>query len=239
MKLDKNDIKSMEPVGKTDKGDLYHVCCKGGLNLIVEKTAGGEFNILGSASHRAYSRHQAENSGRKLQFDESLWKSERDDLYKAPREYLDSKGNKVTHFTHEEWTKKQKESNRDYMGNPIYESTPQNHYDLASHHSKMAGKARETERQLKTRPPEQVSVNDRHNAIMRNLMHSDMSLKHFQMSGLSHKQAHEQHAKQMDLHHELQEGTEAPFQDYALELAFNRANPDKKTPKGLGWSWSE
>src|ERR1017187_3204498 len=128
-------------------------------------------------------------------------------------------------------------------GNPIYESNPQNHYDMSTFHSKMAGKMADAEREAKghrdrlqaeapNAPGFQEAngnvVNQLHNAQMRNLMHSDMALKHYKMSGLTPKQANDEHIKQMALHHEMPHDAKPPFQDYALELAHNRANPGKK-----------
>jgi len=222
MTLTPEDIKTMESIGKSPSGEILHVATHGGLNLIIQKTRGGELQILSHAPHRGIALHQAQKMHKNIQWNEGLMKSE-----------------KV--LTHEAAAIQQKKENRDAMGNPIYESTPQNHFDLASHHSKMAGKARESVKDIRSQPidhPIHQAEGTRerlHNAMMNELMHSDIALKHYQMSGMNEKGAKDEHQKHMALHHEA---GEAPFQDYALELAYGRANPGKRRPKGLG-NWSK
>jgi len=219
MTLTPDDVKKIEKIGDSDKGDVLHVLTKGGMNLIVQKTKGGALNILGQGAHRAFAIHQASQIHKNIQWSDSLNKSE--DMQKAfkfPIEILE------------------KQEAKDAMGNPMYESTPQNHYDLAAHHSKMAGKAREMERAHKALKPNEWSA-DLHDHKMRQLMHSDVALKHYEMSGLSGADAKKEHEKHMDLHHELKD-EKPPFNEYALQLAWQRANPAKRAPRGLG-NWSE
>ena len=101
----------------------------------------------------------------------------------------------------------------------------------------MAGKAREMERAHKALKPNEWSA-ELHDHKMRQLMHSDVALKHYEMSGLSSSDAKKENEKHMDLHHELKDGASAPFGEYALQLAWQRANPGKRAPRGLG-NWSE
>jgi len=225
MKLTSEDIKDIEKVGDSAKGEVFHITTKGGYNIIARKSHGGEYKVLGTGAHRSFALHQAEKVEKNIQWSESLFKSE--DFQKA-REMTKEIENITLN----------KADKVDEVGNPIYESNPQNHYDLASFHSKMAGKAREKERQLKAQKPHEWS-HDLHDAQMRQLMHSDIAIKHFQMSGLNHSDAVKEHVKHMDLHHELPENAPAPFQEHSLSLAWNRANPGKRHPKGLTYKWSE
>src|ERR1035438_7312071 len=129
MKLDKEDVKSMEKVGTTSGGDLFHIETKGGFNMIVKKLDGGELRVIGKGAHKALALHEAEVVEKNAQWSESLFKSEamvlRKDIQAKPEQQVDP------------------------SGNPIYESNPQNHYDMATFHSKMAGKMADAERQAK------------------------------------------------------------------------------------------
>jgi hypothetical protein len=78
--------------------------------------------------------------------------------------------------------------------------------------------------------------NSVHDAGMSHLIHSDIALRHYKMAGMTPKQAMDEHKKQMALHAELPDNTPTPFQEYALSLAWNRANAGKKPPEGLGYS---
>jgi len=220
MTLTPDDVKKIETIGKTDKGDVLHVLTKGGLNMVVLKTKGGALEIMGQGSHRSFAIHQASQVHKNVQWNDSLFKSEDMQKMQQLNEIL----------------LKQEPKQSDAMGNPVLESTPQNHYDLASHHSRMAGKAREMERAHKTMKPNQWSP-ELHDSQMRQLMHSDIALRHYQMSGLGHSDAKREHEKHMDLHHELKD-EKPPFQEYALQLAWQRANPTVRAPRGLG-NWSE
>jgi hypothetical protein len=225
MKLTPEDIKHMELAG-THKGcEVHHIVTKGGHNLIVKKSAGGAFSVLGTGPHRAMARHQAENMEKDIQWNESLFKSE-EPLNKAPK---DLGGGHIVYSPQEAKAMQQKE-NRDTFGNPIYESNPQNHYDLAAFHSKLAGKHHANQVQ----PGDSNAKMDRDMNLMH---HTDIALKHFQMAGLNPKQALVEHQKQMNYHQELPEGAAAPLQHYPLELAWNRANPGKKAPKGLNYDF--
>lgn len=217
MTLTPDDVKKIEKVGDSDKGEILHVLTKGGLNMIVQKTRGGALNILGQGSHRSFAIHQASQVHKNIQWNDTLMKSEdmKEAMKLTPSMAL--------------------EKNTDSMGNPLYESTPQNHYDLASHHSKMAGRAREEERALKTDP--NADFNALHDSRMRQLMHSDIALRHYEMSGMNSGSAKKENQKHMDLHHELKDET-PPFNEYALRLAWQRANPTVRPPQGLK-NWSE
>lgn len=219
MTLTPEDVKKIEKVGDSEKGDILHVLTHGGMNLIVQKTRGGALHVLGQGSHRAFAIHQASQVHKNIQWSDTLMKSEDMQNVKLPKEIPLMK----------------QEPKADSMGNPLYESTPQNHYDLASHHSKMAGRAREMERGHKANPATPHA--DLHDSRMRQLMHSDIALKHYEMSGLSGSDAKREHEKHMDLHHELKD-EKPPMQEYALQLAWQRQNPTQRPPKGLG-NWSE
>lgn len=220
MTLTPEDVKKIEKVGDSDKGEILHVLTKGGMNLIVQKTRGGALNVLGQGSHRAFAIHQASQIHKNIQWSDTLMKSEDMKDFTFPKEVPLMK----------------QEPKSDAMGNPLHESTPQNHYDLATHHSKMAGKSREMERAHKANPA--TPHEQLHDSRMRQLMHSDIALKHYEMSGLSGSDSKREHEKHMDLHHEMKDGTNPPFQEYALQLAWQRANPTVRAPKGLG-NWSE
>lgn len=220
MTLTPDDVKKIEKVGDSEKGEILHVLTKGGLNMIVQRTKGGALNILGQGSHRSFAMHQASQVHKNIAWNDTLMKSE--DMQK-----MKSMGQELL---------LKQEPKADSMGNPVYESTPQNHYDLATHHSKMAGKAREMEKAHKANPATPHA--DLHDSRMRQLMHSDIALKHYEMSGLNGKDAKNEHEKHMNLHHEMQDGQKPPFAEYALQMAWQRQNPTKRPPAGLG-NWSE
>lgn len=225
MQLTKDDIKHMDTVGKHKDCDILHLLTKGGLNMIVKKSAGGAFSVLGQGPHRAIAKHQADQTTPGINWSDALTKSE-EPLNKAPQDL----GNGHILYTHDEAKQKMQAENRDTFGNPIYESNPQNHYDLAAFHSKIAGKHHAQE----------VAPGDTNNKMdrdMRLMHHTDIALKHYQMAGLNPKQSLDEHKKQMNYSKELPEGASAPMQDYPLELAWNRANPGKKTPKGLNYDF--
>lgn len=247
MKLTPQDIKSTDKIGDTHNGgEVFHIQTKGGLNLIVKKSKGGEYSVLGSGPHRSYALHQAEAVEKNITWINNLFKSEDMQLKKAVE------------------------------GKP--DSNPQTHYDLASHHSKMAGKYHSRVDGLKQAehiasserehmkndlmhsgakdftqlPPEvqakwqmankksQDTSSASHDANMRTLYHTDAALKHYQMSGMDHKQSLNEHKKHMSLHHEIPDDAKPPVQDqYGLELSWNLKNRDKSPPKGLGYNWSE
>jgi hypothetical protein len=215
MELTKEDIKHIECVGKCKKGDVYHILTKGGHNMIVVKSVGGAYHILGTGAHRAFAIHQAEQVEKNIEWDETLNKSE--DFQKAQAMNQASLLIKADHP-------------RDSMGDPIYESTPQNHYDLAVYHSKLAGKY-----QAQEVPKD--DFNARMDRDMRRMYHTDTALKHYQASGLEYKASTEEHKKQMQYHTELKPGEGAPFQDYPLQLAWQRKNKGKRFPKGLPYDW--
>ena len=221
MTLTPDDIKHIKKIGDSEKGEILHVTTKGGFHMVVERTKGGALNVLGQGSHKSFAIHQTRQVHKNINWDEALNKSE--DLQNSDSIIE---------------VKLKKQDQYDAMGNPIYESTPQNHYDLASHHSKMAGKARELERAHKAAKPFQWSP-ELHDHQMQQLMHSDIAIKNYMMSGLSRADANKEHEKHMQLHNEIADDAQAPFSDHALGLAWNRANPTKRQPSGLGHSWSE
>jgi hypothetical protein len=216
MNLTKDDIKHMDTVGSHKGCDILHILTKGGLNLIVKKSAGGAFSVLSTAPHRAIAKHQADQTTPGIEWNDVLTKSE--ELYKAPKDL--GSGIAIQQAA------PVKQEARDTMGNPIYESNPQNHYDLAAFHSKLAGHHNAQQ----VHPGDSNAKMDRD---MRILHASDTALRHYQMAGLNHKQAHEEHKKQMNYHKELPADFSAPFQDNALELAWSRSNPGKRPPVGL------
>lgn len=245
MKLTQSDIKSTDKIGETHNGgEVFHIQTKGGLNLIVKKTRGGEYSVLGSGPHRSYALHQAEAVEKNITWISNLFKSEDMQLQKA-----DDDSN----------------------------SHPQKHYDLASYHSKMAGKfhnqlpalkhnesVASSERQhmhnelssagvkdFSQLPPEvkgkwdmankknSDASNAAHDANMRILYHTDSALKHYQMSGMDHKQSLNEHKKHMALHHEISDTAQPPVKDQSgLERSWNLKNSGQRPPKGLG-NWSE
>lgn len=210
MKLVEQDIEKMEKVGHSDKGDIFHILTKGGLNLIVEKSAGGELTVLGDGPHRSFARNKA-NSLKKINWNESLYKSEDTSLIKAD------------------------EHPRDQFGLPIYESNPENHYKQATFHAKKAGEQKQIKGGLNlfNNPVEY------HDATMRQMMHTDDAIKHFQMAGLKGPDLQREMEKHMNLHHELKPGEHEPFQSHPLELAWNRKNQGKPSPVGLNPNWAE
>lgn len=251
MTLTPEDIKQINKAGSSKKGEIYHVLTKGGLNLIVQKSEGGEYRVLGQGAHRSFARNQAE-AVEKIEWDQSLWKNEdlqKDDwigekhhhpttgkLMGTPQ-FKDGQLHSI-HYTPEEAghikeSMKLKGLNPD-TGRAMVESTPQRHYDLAAHHSKMAGKIAQHEKSL----PMDSSTNDKHNAQMQQLMHTDIALKHYQASGLNRNDASREHKKHMALHHEIANDAQAPHHDFDLQLAWQRANPSKRFPSGLG-NWTE
>lgn len=220
MELTKDDIKHMDVVGKHKGCDILHILTKGGCNMIVKKSQGGAFTVLATAPHRAIAKHQADALEKGIEWNESLFKSE--DLNKAPK---DLGGGHIV-YSPEEAAAQRKEKNLDQFGHPIYESTPQNHYDLASFYSKLAGRHN-------AQPADPANSDAKMDRDMRILYASDAALRHYQMAGLTHKQAMDEHKKQMNYHKELPEGASAPFQDTALEMAWSRSNPNKRRPQGL------
>ena len=113
MKLTKSDIKKMDKVGVSEKGnDIMHVETKGGLHLMVEKDRGGRLDILASGPHRAIAKSFA-GKKRKVQWDQALFKSE--DMQSAT----------------DSWARR-------LQKDEAPESTPENHYNLAKWHSSMA-----------------------------------------------------------------------------------------------------
>lgn len=121
MELTPEDIKIKRLVGKTPNGfPVYHVLTKGGFNIIMRKLPdGGGWQVLGKGHPFAVAKHMAEQIEKNIIWDESLNKSE--DF--NPPMFLE------------------KAEDRDDSGNKIYESNPENHYKLAAHHAKMAGKS--------------------------------------------------------------------------------------------------
>jgi hypothetical protein len=218
MKLDKEDIETMEKVGSTKKGDLLHIKTKGGFHMMVERTKGGEFKVLSGAAHRAVAKHDAEKKHEDVQFSQGLWKTEDLSKDENPRDII--------------------------MNSPQYskpESTPDNHYAVAQHHSKIAGKWNAKEKEMRERGVGYLGSegNDLHTAHMAQLHYGDVALKHYKMAGMDHTQAENEHKKNMMLHHEAKENDLPPVSPYDLELAWNRKNMGKGTPKGIGWNWSE
>lgn len=138
MKLTKEDIEKMEVVGKCQGGDVYHVLTKGGFNMIIRKLDGGEMRVLGKGPHRALARHMAESVDKNIQWNDSLWKSEPDVLKKDDP----AQGPQKVSMP-------QPEHPKDPMGNPVYQSNPQNHYDLAAFHSKKTGRYAATEQEAR------------------------------------------------------------------------------------------
>lgn len=239
MKLTKEDIEKMEIAGNCNGTEVYHILTKGGFNLIVKKMDGGEIRVLGKGPHRSIARHMAESADKSIQWNESLFKTE-EILMKAPKEIAPE------HVVQTPEPAQQK----DALGEPMYDSSPQNHYDLASHFSKMTGKFQNLESQSQgnmdklqkehghNRTPEFQNLESQlsghlHHARMMQLFNADKALKHYQMSGMDPKQSMDEHKKMMNMHHEVQENHEPPFSEYALSLAWNRANPGKRPPKGF------
>lgn len=245
MEITKDDIKVRRIIGKTANGyPVFHILTKGGFNIIMRKLPdNGEWQVLGKGHPFAVARHIAEQVEKNIQWDESL--------------------NKTEDFN-ENLEKSQKSDPQ---------STYENHYKLASHHSKRAGKALNDallvkedlddfnkhifvphlEKEHKARANgiqfehmphsyqlarqllNAISVglqNKERAARLKNHEHSDIALQHFQASGLTPKQAHEEHQKHSSLHHEL-ESDKAPFDENLLRLAWQRKNPKESFPTGL------
>lgn len=223
MELTKADIKSMDEAGECDKGKLFHIVTHGGFNVIVSKSAGGEMKVLGTGAHKGLAKHMASQVNSSCQWND-LFKTE--DLSKAPTEIAPGH----TLYTPEEHKAKMQAENRDNDGLPIQESSPQNHYDLAAHHSKLAGKVHASV---------PADLNQKHDRNMQLMFHADTALKHYQASGLNYKQANKEHEKQMQHHNELEPGTPAPFNGHSLERDFNRKNPAKRFPTGLPYDYTK
>ena len=250
MKLTPQDIESHEKVGDLGDKEIWHILTKGGCHYIVKKQHSGSMDILAKGPHRAIARHGAECVEKNIKWNDVLFKSEPNVLKKDDPS------------TNPKSMAIQQEHPKDPMGNPMYESNPQNHYDLAAFHSKKTGRHKATEDQarqhlavaekemanpgqpeLQSMNPEHkqkmgaaaaVLKNSIHDAAMMQLYHSDAALKHYEMSGLNPKQAVDEHRKQMNLHKELQHDAQPPFQEDSLSRAWNLANPSKRPPKGLG-----
>jgi hypothetical protein len=216
MQLTKEDIKHMDTVGKHKDCDVIHLLTKGGCHMIVKKSKGGAFSVLASGAHRAIAKHQADQASPGIEWNEIITKSE--DLNKAPKEFA------TMHVPDA------KPEQKDTFGNPIYESNPQNHYDLAAFHSKVAGKHHAHE----VGPGD---VNGKMDRDMNLMHHTDTALKHYVAAGLTPKQAMDEHKKQMTYSNELPEGASAPFQGHALEMAWGKVNPGKRFPKGLPYDF--
>ncbi len=198
----------MDTVG-THKGcDVIHICTKGGLNVIVKKSQGGAFTVLGQGPHRALSKHNADKTTPGIEWNDVLTKSE--SLNKAT-----DLGNQTI----------------DVQPNqPNQASNPQNHYDLAAHHSKVAGKHH----------AQVVAPEDANGVMSRNshlMFNTDLALKHYQAAGLNPKQAMDEHKKQMNYASELPEGAQPPFSDHALQMSWGNANPGKRFPSGLNYDF--
>ena len=261
----------MDIVGTCPNGNVYHILTKGGCNIIFRKLDGGEMRVLGKGPHRAMARHMAESVDKSIQWNDNLFKSE-EDLFKTKLGndatispgYPDAANVQSGGFPKSGPNELDK---TDPMGNPVYDSSPQNHYDLASFHSKRTGHhaaleneaskhigtaekeiANPGQPELNNMPPEQkkrldvavkVLRDSLHNSRMSQLYHSDAALKHYQMSGMTPKQAMDEHRKQMALHAEMPSHTPPPFQEDAMERAWMKANPGKNPPKGLGYNFTE
>ena len=105
MTLTPDDVKKIEKIGDSDKGDVLHVLTHGGMNLIVQKTKGGALDVLGQGAHRAFAIHQASQVHKNIQWSDALNKSEdMQKSFKFPIEVLE------------------KQESKDAMGNPMYES---------------------------------------------------------------------------------------------------------------------
>lgn len=107
MKLNQNDIKDVEVIGKTEDGtDVSLIKTKGGFNLIVKNTP--EMKVIGRGGHQGIARFQANQNEKGIQWSESLFKSE----------------------------------------NKHAASNPENHYIMASWHSKMLKKSEDAYYQI-------------------------------------------------------------------------------------------
>lgn len=196
MKLDKQDIQSQKLVGST-----LH---KGNPAEIFHITTKGGLHVIlkktqgGDLQILATANHRAYAREQASSLDKNIqW---HENLWKS-----------------EDLSKTQAPSNND--------STPQKHYDLAAHFSKLAGKEREKEAQIRAQDPFSVHAVERK---LDNAIYSSIAHRHYQMSGLNHKQALEEHSKQMNLHNELQEGAKPPSNHADLEVSWQKANPEKR-----------
>jgi hypothetical protein len=232
MKITQDDIQSMDKVGESDKGDVYHVLTKGGLNLMIEKTQGGDMTILGHGPHRSFAKQKA-TAMKNVKWHENLFKSEdADALAKAPREFIGPGGRKTVHYTPEEAEQLKQEQEKKDMEN-MHLSNPENHYKMGSYYAKRAGQERERQKGLNmfNNPVEH------HEAGMNSLMHLDSAIKHFKMAGLSDQDLHRETDKYVNLHHELQPGEQPHIDPHIITNAWMRKNPGKQPPVGLEYNW--
>jgi hypothetical protein len=87
MKLTREQLSSIEPIGKTQDGsEILHVQTKGGRHMMV-KRQNGDLKILGEGAHRGHARFMSNQLEKGIMWHESLYKSE-DDQYKPNSEVI-------------------------------------------------------------------------------------------------------------------------------------------------------
>lgn len=196
MKLTKEDIQSMDKVGAAGKNsELYHIVTKGGLNLIVKKSMGGEFTVLGQGPHRSFAIHQAEAVEKSIQWEQSLFKS--DEFYGQRTDPATSPSTPQAHY--DLASQHAKAAGKYQTAKKVLESVgvnPVNDPEAKHHHSDMMG-----------------------------LKHEREAFRHFQMSGMDPKSAKAEVFKHAQLHHEMPDAEEPDFgRSYGLELEWNKKN---------------
>lgn len=234
MKLTREDIEKQEEVGKSEKGlPLIHIRTKGGRSYIVEKTEGGQLNVLGEAHHFGHAKHNADRSGNKVQWNESLFKTEETlSKGKVKAEVMEKNDKPANPYMHppEFWEAKARTDEIDPLtGHRYLSSVPAHHMELASWHSKLAGTYL---KHPETAPSKENKLDA--------LYHSDQAMKHYQMAGLDRKAASEQHQANMNKPHDpSQPIPQVPHHGQALQMAWIRKH-NRHVPEGMGFGgWAK
>ena len=106
------------------------------------------------------------------------------------------------------------------------ESTPENHMRLAVYHSHMAG-----------HNPKAPLGSYNHDAEMKNNLHSDLALSHYQAAGHTRQAAFAEHAKNMKEAHLTPKDANPPHDEMALKLNYQKKT-GKRLPSGIGYDFT-